>query len=101
MRLILLHDALCPQRRAALWEKQQREVSGLKRVRHFPACAARWMQVIFPSACELRRFLQQVCATAERFVGKALRTRRTIAQRLHESLQKQRGTVVFMEAVSA
>ncbi len=101
MLLILLNYALCPQIRAALWEKKQREVSVLKLVRHFQAFAERWMQVIFQSAFELRRFLQQVCATAERLVGKALRKRRTTAQLLRESVQNQRETVVFMEAVSA
>ena len=59
------------------------------------------MQVIFQSAFELRYFLQQVCATAERLVAKAVRKRRTTAQLLRESLQKQGETVVFMEAVSA
>ena len=101
MLLILLNDALCPQIRAALWAKKQREVSVLKLVRHCQAFAERWMQVIFQSAFELRYFLQQVCATAERLVAKALRKRRTTAQLLRESLQKQGETVVFMEAVSA
>ena len=101
MLLILLNYALCPQIRAALWEKKQREVSVLKLVRHFQAFAERWMQAIFQSAFELRRFLQQVCATAERLVAKALRKRRTTAQLLRESLQNQSETVVFMEAVNA
>jgi hypothetical protein len=101
MLLILLNYALCPQIRAALWEKQQREVSVLKLVRHCQAFAERWMQVIFQSAFELRRFLQQVCATAERLVGKAVRKRRTTAQLLRESLQKQTKTVVCMEVLSA
>lgn len=101
MLLILLNYALCPQIRAALWEKKHREVSVLKLVRHFQAFAERWMQVIFQSAFELRHFLQQVCATAERLVGKAARKRRTTAQLLRESLQNQSETVVFLEAVSA
>jgi hypothetical protein len=101
MLLILLNYALCPQIRAVLWEKKQREMSVLKLVRHFQAFAERWMQVIFQSAFELRRFLQQVCATAERLVGKALRKRRTTAQLLRESLQNQSETAVFLEAVSA
>ena len=101
MLLILLNYALCPQVRAALWAKKQREVSVLKLVRHFQAFAERWMQVIFQSAFELRRFLQQVCATAERLVGKALRKRRTTAQLLRESLQKQSETVVVRETISA
>jgi hypothetical protein len=90
-----------PQQRAALWEKKQREMSVLKLVRHFQAFAEGWMQAMFRSVFELRRFLQQVCATAERLVGKASRKRRTTAQILRESLQNQGETVVFMEAVNA
>jgi hypothetical protein len=101
MLLILLNYALCPQIRAALWEKKQREMSVLKLVRHFQAFAEGWMQAMFRSVFELRRFLQQVCATAERLVGKASRKRRTTAQILRESLQNQGETVVFMEAVNA
>jgi hypothetical protein len=101
MLLILLNDALCPQIRAALWAKKQREVSVLKLVRHFQAFADRWMQAMVQSAFEVRRFLQQVCATAERLVAKALRKRRTTAQLLRESLQNQREAIVFMEAVNA
>lgn len=101
MLLILLNYALCPQIRAALWEKKQREVSVRKLVRHFQAFAERGLQAMFQSAFELRRFLQHVCATAERLVGKAVRKRRTSAQLLRESVQNQRETVVFMEAVGA
>lgn len=101
MLLILLNYARCPQIRAALWEQKQREVSVLKLVRPFHAFAERWMQVIFQSAFELRRFLQQICATAERLVGKAVRKRRTTAQLLRESLQKQSETVVCLEVLSA
>jgi len=59
------------------------------------------MQTMFQSAFEVRRFLQQVCATAERLVAKALRKRRTTAQILRESLQNQGESTVFMEAVNA
>ena len=93
MLLILLNYALCPQIRAALWEKQQREVSVLKLVRHCQAFAERWMQAIFQSAFELRRLLQQICTTAERLVAKASRKRRTTAQILRESLQNQGAAV--------
>ncbi len=86
MLLILLNSALCPQTRAALWEKKPRAVSVLKLVRHFQAFAARWMQAIFQSAFELRRFLQHVCATAERLVSKAVRQRRTTVPLLRESV---------------
>ena len=101
MLLILLNYALCPQIRAALWEKQQREVSVRKLVRHCQAFAERWMQAIFQSAFELRRLLQQVCTTAERLVAKASRKRRTTAQILRESLQNQGAAVVFLEVVNA
>jgi hypothetical protein len=101
MLLILLNYALCPHIRAALWEKKHREVSVLKLVRHCQAFAERWMQAMFQSAFEVRRFLQQVCATAERVVAKALRKRRTTAQLLRESLQNQGEASVFIEAVNA
>lgn len=101
MLLILLNYALCPHIRAALWEKKHREVSVLKLVRHFQAFAERWMQAMFQSAFEVRRFLLQVCATAERLVAKALRKRRTTAQLLRESLQNQGEAIVSMEAVNA
>jgi len=101
MLLILFNYALCPQIRAALWEKPQRELSVLKLVRHCQAFAERWMQAIFQSEFAVRRLLQQVCTTAERLVVKASRKRRTTAQILRESLQNQGETVVFREAVSA
>jgi hypothetical protein len=101
MLLILLNYALCPQIRAALWEKKQRELSILKLVRHFQAFAERWMQAMFQSAFEVRRFLQQVCTTAERLVVKAARKRRTTAQILRESLQNQGEAVEFLEVVNA
>src|SRR5688500_10680399 len=98
---MLLRYALCPQRQAALWEKQQRAVSVLKLVRHCQAFAARWRQAIFQSAFELRRLLPQVCTTAERLVAKASRKRRTTAQILRESLQSQGAAVVFLEVINA
>jgi hypothetical protein len=101
MLLILFNYALCPQLRATLWLKKKRELSLLKLVRHFQALAERWMQAIFQSALELRRFLQRACATAERLGVKASRKRRTTAQILRESLQKQLEAVVLIEAVNA
>ena len=100
MLLILFNYALCPQMRATLWLKKKRELSLLKLVRHFQALAERWMQAIFQSALELR-FLQRACATAERLGVKALRKRRTTAQILRESLQKQAEAVALTEAVNA
>jgi hypothetical protein len=101
MLLVLLNYALCPQVRATLWVKKQRELSVLKLVRHFQALADRWMHAIFPSEFVLRRFLQRTCATAERLVAKASRKRHTTAQILRESLAKQDEAIALMEAVNA
>jgi len=101
MLLIVLNYALCPQLRATLWVKKQRELSVLKLVRHFQALADRWMQAIFQSEFALRRFLQRACATAERLVAKASRKRHTTAQILRESLVKQDEAIALMEAVNA
>jgi Transposase DDE domain len=101
MLLIVLNYALCPQLRATLWVKKQRELSVLKLVRHFQAVADRWMQAIFQSEFVLRHFLQRACATAERLVAKASRKRHTTAQILRESLAKQDETIALMEAVNA
>ena len=98
---MLLHDALCPQRRATLWWKHQRELSLLKLVRHFQALAARGMQAIFQSELELHRFLQRACATAERLVAKASRKRQTTAPRLQEDLRQPLESIVFTVAVHA
>src|SRR5215831_18993738 len=101
MLLIVLNYALCPQLRATLWVKKQRELSVLKLVRHFQALADRWMQAIFQSEFVLRRFLQRACATAERLVAKASRKRHTTAQILRDSLAKQDEAIALMEAVNA
>jgi hypothetical protein len=101
MLRIVLNDALCPQRRAHLWTQRKRARSLLKRVRHFQAFAARWMQAIFQSALALRRFLIHVCATATRVAAKAARKRRTTAHILHENLRQQHESVACAEAVNA
>jgi hypothetical protein len=101
MLLVLLNYALCPQLRATLWAKTQRELSVLKLVRHFQALAERWMQVIFQSELALRRFLTRACATAERLVRKASRKRHSTAQILRASLAKQDETLAFGEVVNA
>jgi hypothetical protein len=98
---MVLHEALCPQWRATVGVKKQRERSVRKLVRHCQAVAERWMQAILPSAFVLRRFLQRACATAERLVAKASRKRHTTAQILRESLAKQDETIALMEAVNA
>src|SRR5215813_194909 len=101
MLLVLLNYALCPQLRATLWAKKQRELSMLKLVRHFQALADRWMHAIFQSEFVLRRFLQRACATAERLVVKAARKRQTTAQILRESLSQQHGAIEVVAAVNA
>src|SRR5712691_10391532 len=101
MLLILLTYALYPQRRATVWLKKKRELSVLKFVRHFQALAEQWMHVIFQSELALRRFLQRVCATAERLTVKASRKRRTTAQILRASLGQQRESVAFAAVVNA
>ena len=75
MLLILLNDALCPQRRATVWLKKKRALSVVKLVRHFQALADPWMHALFQSEFTLRRFLQRACAAAERLVAKASRRR--------------------------
>jgi Transposase DDE domain len=89
MLLILLSYALCPTLRATLWQKQQREVSLLKLVRHFQAGADQWFQSLFQNSLQLTAFLSRACAAAERLVRKAVRKRRTSAQRLRDSLGSQ------------
>ena len=99
--LILLNYALCPALRAALWAQKRRELSVLKLVRHFQAVADQWFQMLFQSPLALRRFLHQVCATAQRLVAKASRKRRTSAQLLRESLHTQNDFIEFTAALAA
>jgi hypothetical protein len=101
MRRMLLKDALCPQTRATLGLQDQRALRLLPFARHCQAWAPRWLQAILQSACALYHCLQQACRTAERLAAKAVRTRRTTAQTLCDSLQNQGETLVFVEAVSA
>lgn len=89
MLLIVLTFALCPPLRVTVWQKQQHEVSLVKLVRHFQAGAEQWLQVLFQSPRQLMTFLLQTCAAAERLVRKAVRKRRTSAQRLRDSLGLQ------------
>ena len=87
--LIVLIFALCPPLRVSIWQKQQREVSLMKLVRHFQAGADQWLHTLFQSVAQLTQFLLRACTAAERLVVKELRTRRTSAQKLRESLQAQ------------
>jgi hypothetical protein len=89
MLLIVVTFALCPTLRATVWQKQHREVSLGKLVRHFQAGAEQWLQLLFQSPQQLTTFLSQACAAAERLVRKAVRNRRTSAQRLRDSLGSQ------------
>src|SRR4249920_1459837 len=101
MLRILLNYALCPQARATLWLKGQRELSLLKFVRHFQALAASWLQAIFQSACELYYFLQRACMTAARLAAKAIRKRRTTAQILQDDSRSSRESQAFSAVVNA
>lgn len=87
--LIVLTFALCPSLRAAAWQKQQREVSLLKLVRHFQASADPWLQALFQSGAQLAQFLARACTAAERLVTKEVRKRPTSAQALRNSLEPQ------------
>jgi len=87
--LIVVTFALGAPVRTTVWQKQQREVSLIKLVRHFQAGAAQWFRALFQSPQQLTTFLAQACATAERLVRKAVRHRRTSAQRLRDSLGPQ------------
>src|SRR5499426_806075 len=87
--LIVLAYALGPALRTALWTRQRRELSFLKLVRYLQALADRWLQALFESAATLRHWLSQVCVSAQRVITKALRKRRTSAQRLRASLETQ------------
>jgi hypothetical protein len=87
--LILLTYALCPTLRATVWHKKQRELSLGKLVRHFQAGADQWLQALCQSTLQLTAFLSRACAAAERLVRKAVRKRRTSAQRLRDSLGPQ------------
>jgi len=88
MLLILLTSALSSPLRVAVWQ-QDRELSLFKLVRHFQANADHWLQRLFQPPLQLTPFLLGLCATATRLVSKAVRKRRTSAQRLRESLGSQ------------
>jgi hypothetical protein len=88
MLLILLTSALSSPLRVSVW-RQHRELSLFRLVRHFQASADHWLQKLFQPPLQLAAFLSHLCATAERLVRKAVRKRRTSAQRLRESLGSQ------------
>ena len=84
--LILLTAALSSPLRVWVWQ-QQRELSLFKLARHLQANADAWLQHLFRPPLHLTSFLSRLCAAAERLVRKAVRKRRTSAQRLRESLE--------------
>jgi hypothetical protein len=86
--LILLTSALSSPLRVTVWQ-QHRELSLFKFVRHCQANADHWFQCLFQPPLQLTTFLSRLCAAAERLVRKAVRKRRTSAQRLRESLGAQ------------
>jgi hypothetical protein len=89
MILILLTSALSSPLRATVWQQQHRELSLFRLVRHFQASADQWLQRLFQPPLQLTAFLSCMCAAAERLVRKAVRKRRTSAQRLRECLGSQ------------
>jgi hypothetical protein len=89
MLLILFTSALSSPLRSSVWQQQHRELSLFKLVRHFQASADHWLRSLYQSPLQLISFLSHMCATAERLVRKAVRKRRTSAQRLRESLGSQ------------
>jgi len=97
MLLILLTSALSSPLRVTVWQ-QHRELSLFKLVRHCQAHADHWLQSLFHPPSQLFSFLSRLCTTAERLVRKAVRKRRTSAQRLRESLGAQ---VDFFEPILA
>jgi hypothetical protein len=88
MLLILLTSALSSPLRVTVWH-HSRELSLFKLVRHCQANADHWLHCLFQPLCQLATFLSRLCAAAERLVRKAVRKRRTSAQRLRESLGAQ------------
>jgi hypothetical protein len=88
MLLILLTSALSSPLRVSIWQ-QHRELSVFKLARYLQANADAWLQHLFRPPLQLTRFLSRVCVAAERLVRKAVRKRRTSAQRLRESLGAQ------------
>jgi Transposase DDE domain len=89
MLRIRLTAALRSPWRATMGHHQHRELSLFRLVRHCQAWADHWFQHLFQSPLQLASFLSRLCATAERLVRKAVRNRRTSAQRLRESLGPQ------------
>jgi Transposase DDE domain len=88
MLLILLTSALSSPLRVTVW-RQRRELSLFKLARHLQASADSWLQYLFRPPLQLTRFLSRLCVAAERLARKAVRKRRTSAQRLCESLGSQ------------
>ena len=88
MLLILRTSALSSPLRVTVWQ-QHRELSLFKLTCHFQASADLWLQRLFQPPPQLTIFLSCLCTTAERLVRKAVRKRRTSAQRLRDSLGAQ------------
>jgi hypothetical protein len=88
MLLILLTSALSSPLRVTIWQ-QHRELSFFKFVRHCQANADHWLRCLFQPPRQLATFLSRLCKAAARLVKKAVRKRRTSAQRLRESLGTQ------------
>jgi len=72
-----------------VWLTKRRELSLRKLRRPLPALAARWFPLLFAPSAALGSFLYRASTTAQRLVLKAVRTRRTPAQLLRDSLASQ------------
>jgi hypothetical protein len=72
-------------------QKQPREVRLLKLGRHCRAGAELGLQALLQTPLQLSAFLARAGAAAERLGRKAVRKRRTSAQRLRDSLGPQVG----------
>ena len=99
--LLLLTDARCPARRAALWAEKRRELSLLNLMRHRQAVADRWFPALFAAPATLHLLRSQVGGSAARLVAKAARKRRPSAQRRRESLQTQNDFIELIIKLAA
>jgi hypothetical protein len=101
MRLLVLTEALSPQRRATVGRQHTWARRGRQRVRPGQALAAQWLHALLQAERALRRLLQRACTTAERWAVQASRHRRTPAQRLRASVNQHPEAIACAAAVNA
>ncbi len=97
MLLLLLRSVLSAPLRVTVWQ-HSRELSLFKLMRYFQVSADHGLQRLFQPPLQLAVILTRLCVAAERLVRKAVRKRRTSAQRFRESLETQ---VDFFEPARA